>query len=121
MPATGKQEQGEMKLLPCPWCKAMPTPFDSDPDEWIIVRHRPACFYTHTHNGHPRQKIHRSAYVAWNTRTVPASSCEAMRAAAKDVLDSGVEFDDPRLHYVTMQIDRQTLAALRATLGEKGE
>lgn len=43
-------------------------------------------------------------------------SAEARDELLLEVAQSGVEFDDPRIDYVTVQIDRVTWDALRALL-----
>ena len=42
----------------------------------------------------------------------------ALAEAARNVSLSGVEFDDPRMHYVTVQVTRYDWHALRKALGE---
>lgn len=43
----------------------------------------------------------------------PEYAATKLREALDDLLLSGVELDDERMHYVVMQIDRPTLAAAR--------
>lgn len=44
----------------------------------------------------------------------------ALRAQVAGLRESAVEFDDPRVGYVTIQVDRATWTALRATPTENG-
>lgn len=50
---------------------------------------------------------------------VPAAAYDELLSAATEILNSSVERDDPRISYVTMQVDRVALNALRkAVRGE---
>lgn len=55
---------------------------------------------------------------------VPPGDVAAVREAAerlREVASAGVEFDDERLDYVTVQIDRETWNAVRALAARGGE
>jgi hypothetical protein len=45
---------------------------------------------------------------------------DALRALVCDVADSGVAFEDPRLNYVEVQIDRDTWESIRAATRDGG-
>lgn len=55
------------------------------------------------------------------TPYVPAAAYDKLVKAAEEILNSGVEFDDSRMGYVVMQVDRDALTALRKALGKKSE
>lgn len=56
----------------------------------------------------------------WQLRTGKAErERDAAVALVREVADSGVEFEDERISYVAVQIDRETFAAVRA-LAQKG-
>jgi hypothetical protein len=42
---------------------------------------------------------------------------ERLRALLRDVADSGVAFEDPRIHYVEVQIDTVTWQEIRDAVG----
>mgnify|MGYP001572096835 CR=1 FL=1 len=50
----------------------------------------------------------------------PATDNAALVAVLRELLASGVEQDDPRIGYVTMQVDRPTLAEARRVLADAG-
>jgi len=69
------------------------------------------------------------AEIAVATKELTRLSVEIVRAererdearlVIREFLASGVEHDDPRMDYITMQVDRVTIAAARAA-GEGGE
>lgn len=45
-----------------------------------------------------------------------ALALAALVAALKEILNSGVEFEDERMDYVVMQVDKLVLAAARAAI-----
>lgn len=51
-----------------------------------------------------------------NHRHALATRLRALEAAARELITWGVEFDDERLGYLTVQVDREALADLQALL-----
>lgn len=54
--------------------------------------------------------------VAWSEQHLSRDA--EIKEVLEGLIHAGVEFDDERMHYVVMQIDRDTLAAARALYGK---
>ena len=105
------------KLLPCPWCGGIPEPpyTNNVGETYAKLTHSEGCCLGMGRTYADAHWMPSSAFEAWNTRASD-SAFDALLEAAKEMLNFGTEFDDPRLDYIVTHVDRGAVDDLRAAI-----
>ena len=112
-PCGGRCEDALDSRSPCPSCAERLAP----PPALSFGSTSTACS-----DSTPAQPLPTCVNCGSNFFTpAPSPARDEVRDALREVADSGVEFDDERLDYVTVQIDRETWNAVRAIAARGGE
>lgn len=132
--AATEPETGELK--PCPFCLDGGEPYlndvlyDARIYDIAVRCRRCGCSSTEygwasglvDAQGERYEVARRKAVEAWNTRVNSHAELErerdALAAALRELMNWGVEFDDERLGYISVQVDREAIKDAQRVLGE---